>query len=227
MADVIPSAVERAARSVCRLQHGDKAPFTGVCITKNFLLTAGHEIQNEAAAEHLLAIFNLISGVSVELREVFTLNPREIESWYPKYAGKTPDLSTLNDPTLLEYCVCRANKNIRGAKLGNEPRQASLIAAPPISTAADQRVYVVSLMEMGQLQQTLSGTISQVGDYFFTYTAISAGKVSVGPGDSGSPVFDADGNLIGIHVDKTGSTPIACRADKIWALLPNAVHGDK
>lgn len=210
----LPSTVRKAARAVCQLKTADSRATTATNVAKNLVLTAGHTMQHWQNAVLMLAVYNLRTDRDPNSREVFGLAPRPHGGEFFYSTGPTkgggPTVETLNDETHMEFAICQARQNRSGDYSGNAPRGFVSVAPPPHGTLAQEQVFLVAHQGVSTPFQVFSiGALTRVGKFFFCHST------AAGHGDSGAPLFDIDGNLIGIHLADPGGVKIACRADKI------------
>lgn len=221
-ASELPAAVRKAADAVCQLKTADSSATTATNIARDMVLTAGHTMQFKESAALMLAVYNLRKDRDANSRQVFGLHPYQHRGGF-HYSRKSTEGSQnilkLNDEKRMDFAICRVRQSRQKLYSGDEPRGFVKVAAPPHGTLAQEQVFLIAHQGRTSPFQAFSvGTLTVgVGEFFFAHTA--AGQM----GDSGAPVFDVDGNLIGIHVANVDGVKIACRADKILAALNAAV----
>lgn len=215
--DRLPQTIRKASLAVCQLKTADQNACTATNIGRSLILTAGHTMQTARDSMVMLAVYNLVEGAQPGERQVFTLEPtEEPDGWFVSQRNNSShNVGNMNNVAQLEFAVCRTHKNIEGHDTGEPPRGIASIAAPKKGVGEAKSIYLVSQCFDDRVQVYGAGVLDTIQDYCFSHT------LPAGAGDSGAPIFDSDGNLIGIHVatDEESGVLIACRADKILEKL--------
>ena len=212
----LPDAVQQSAHAVCQLKRADSAACTATNITQDLILTAGHTLQFEDDAALMLGVYNLRVDLPLAEREVFGLEPKLPPSgfFYSLRTDIEQSIDQLGDEALMDYAICRMRRNRFGKDAGGSSRHFVAVAPPPVGAAEQEQVFLIAHQGVSRPFQSYSiGALLRVGEYFFAHTAEGA------TGDSGAPLFDVSGQLIGIHLADPGGYKIACRADKIMAKM--------
>jgi len=219
----LPESVRIASSAVFQLKVKDTDAFAAVNISKNWALTAAHVVQMESLTRSCLAVFGLTKGSKATARDVYSLELGEL-GWYANDRTGTHNVKLINEASMLEYAAFRVAQNIDN-KIASDLFGVTKIAPLPEGNQDAQTLFMVSHFKDARFKNWSAGHLNQYGAFGFTHSIEDAG-----PGDSGAPIFDRDGNLIGIHVanvseldeygrEELNAYKIACRADMILAAL--------
>lgn len=223
----LPEGVKTAARSVLQLKATDQIGSPAVTVGKCLILTAYHVLASLKYARPKLAIFNG-NNVAATVRDVYALDVGDgSKGWYPKIQHDAHRVDRLSWPTTLDFTACRLAPNVDDAcatdRHGFVQASARLHhALDPIGAGVDPNpVFMITYAQKSALKSWSSGLIHQVGTTSFVHSCYGSE-----PGDSGAPIFDIDGRLVGVHVANTkGGAAIACRADAIMNALQDIIAG--
>lgn len=159
---------------------------TGVIIAPNTVLTAGHVVYNAAEGGYIK------SGVVYQSKANGDYNPDTSMTITAKVAN--PDWLAKDKPGTKDYplgaddlAILTLSKNI-GLTTGWMGMTSNL--------SINQHVSLVGFP--GDHQEELwgmSGNVSQINNPLFSYS-----NISMYPGQSGSPVFNSNNNIVGINV---------------------------